>query len=179
MCPWVAASFVLGGIHWFNCWQFGSEGKEKVSWLHISSWPSKLVTQILKLWFLMLLQLQKFKRNIVFNLRSISFRGFPGGSDGKESAYNAGHPGLIPGLGRSPGEGNGHPIHHSCLENPMDTGAWGVTVHEVTEADMTEWLTLSPYWNKKIHTVCCILCCITLLSNSVWIHRTIGITLTR
>ena len=63
---------------------------------------------------------------------------FPGGSDGKESAYNAGHPGLIPGLGRSPGEGNGHPIHHSCLENPMDTGAWGVTVHEVTEADMTE-----------------------------------------
>ena len=49
---------------------------------------------------------------------------FPGGSDGKASAYNAGGPGLIPGLGRSPGEGNGNPLQYSCLENPMDGGAW-------------------------------------------------------
>ena len=51
-----------------------------------------------------------------------------GGSDGKESACNAGDPGSIHGLGRSPGEGNGKPLHYSCLENPMDRGAWQVTV---------------------------------------------------
>ena len=44
----------------------------------------------------------------------------PGGSDGKVSAYSAGDPGSIPGLGRSPGEGNGKPLQYSCLENPMD-----------------------------------------------------------
>ena len=49
---------------------------------------------------------------------------FPGGSDGKASAYNAGDPGLIPGPGRSPGEGNGNPVQCSCLENPMDGGVW-------------------------------------------------------
>ena len=48
---------------------------------------------------------------------------FPGGSDGKASACNAGDLGSIPGLGRSPGEGNGNPLQHSCLENPMDGGA--------------------------------------------------------
>ena len=47
----------------------------------------------------------------------------PGGSDGKASAYNVGDPGSIPGLGRSPGEGNGNPLQYSCLENPMDRGA--------------------------------------------------------
>ena len=51
-------------------------------------------------------------------------RGFPGGSDGKASACNAGDPGSIPGSGRSPGEGNGNPLQQSCLENPMDRGAW-------------------------------------------------------
>ena len=49
---------------------------------------------------------------------------FPGGSDGKASAYNAGDLGLIPGLGRSSGEGNHNPFQYSCLENPMDRGAW-------------------------------------------------------
>ena len=52
-----------------------------------------------------------------------SSRGFPGGSDGKESACNARDPDLIPGSGRSPGEGNGNPLQYSCLENPMDRGA--------------------------------------------------------
>ena len=47
-----------------------------------------------------------------------------GGSDSKASAYNAGDPGSIPGMGRSPGEGNGKLLHNSCLENPMDRGAW-------------------------------------------------------
>ena len=49
---------------------------------------------------------------------------FPGGADGKASLYNAGDPGSIPGLGRSPGEGNGNPLQGYCLENPMDRGAW-------------------------------------------------------
>ena len=53
-----------------------------------------------------------------------SHYGFPGGSEDKASAYNAGDPGLIPGLGRSPGEGNGNPLQYSCLENPMDREAW-------------------------------------------------------
>ena len=48
---------------------------------------------------------------------------YPGGSDGKASAYNVGDPGSIPGSGRSPGEGNGNPLQYSCLENPMDRGA--------------------------------------------------------
>ena len=48
---------------------------------------------------------------------------FPGGSDGKVSAYNAEDPGSVPGLGRSPGEGNGNPLQDSCLENPIGNGA--------------------------------------------------------
>ena len=59
--------------------------------------------------------------------------GFPGGSDGKASACNVGDPGSIPGVGRSPGEGNGNPFLDSCLENPMDGGAWLVTVHGVAK----------------------------------------------
>ena len=59
---------------------------------------------------------------------------FPGGSDRKASAYNVGDPGSIPGLGRSPGEGNGNPLQYSCLENPMDRGGWKVTVHGVAKS---------------------------------------------
>ena len=62
------------------------------------------------------------------------YTGFPGGSDGKESACNAGDPGLIPGLGRSPGEGNGNPLWYSCLENSMDRRAWQAIVHGVTKS---------------------------------------------
>ena len=60
--------------------------------------------------------------------------GFPGGSEGKESTRNGGDLGSIPGLGRSPGEGNGHPLQYSCLENPMDRGAWRATVHGVANS---------------------------------------------
>ena len=65
--------------------------------------------------------------------------GFPGGAGGKEPMcqYNAGDIrdiGLIPGLGRSPGEGNGNPLQYSCLENPMDRGAWWATVHWVAKS---------------------------------------------
>ena len=51
---------------------------------------------------------------------------------GKEPASNAGDPGLIPGLGRFPGEGNDNPLQYSCLKNPMDRGAWQAAVHGVT-----------------------------------------------
>ena len=61
--------------------------------------------------------------SLPFELQYKRHWGFPGGSDGKASACNAGDPGSIPGLGRSPGEGNGNPLQLSCLENPMDGGA--------------------------------------------------------
>ena len=66
-------------------------------------------------------------------------KGFPGGSVGKVSACNEGEPCLIPGLGRSSGEGNGNPLQYSCLKNSMDRGAWWATVHGVTKS----WTQLS------------------------------------
>ena len=60
--------------------------------------------------------------------------GFPGGSEVKASAWNAGDLGLILGSGRSPGEGNGTPLQYSCLENPVEGGAWWATVHGVAKS---------------------------------------------
>ena len=60
--------------------------------------------------------------------------GFPGDSVSKESACKAEHLGLIPGLGRFPGEGNGYPFQYSCLGNLMDRGAWQATVHWVAKS---------------------------------------------
>ena len=68
--------------------------------------------------------------------------GFPGGSEVKVSASNAGDLGLIPGSGRYPGEGNGNPLQYSCLENPLDGEAWQATVHK--ESDTTERLHFLP-----------------------------------
>ena len=62
----------------------------------------------------------------------------PFSSDSKTSACNAGDLGSIPGSGRSPGEGNDNPLQYSCLENPMDRGAWGATVHGVSRSNATE-----------------------------------------
>ena len=62
--------------------------------------------------------------------------GFPGGSDGKESACDAGDPGSTPGLGRSLGEGNGNPLQYSCLENSMDRGALWAAIHVVAKSQM-------------------------------------------
>ena len=59
---------------------------------------------------------------------------FPGGSAGKTSAYNVGHPGSIPESGRSPGERNGNPLQYSCLENPIGGGAWQATDYGVTKS---------------------------------------------
>ena len=62
------------------------------------------------------------------------FKGFPGGSDGKVSALNAGDTGSILGLGRSPGEGNGNPLQYSCLENSLDGGTLWARVHGVAKS---------------------------------------------
>ena len=65
--------------------------------------------------------------------------GFLGSSAGKESTFNAGEPGSIPGLGRSPGVGNDNPLQYSCLENSMERRVWWTTVHRVTKS----WTRLS------------------------------------
>ena len=91
-------------------------------------------------------------------------QGFPGGSEVKASACNAGDLGSIPGSGRSPGEENGNPLQYSCLENPMDRGAWWATVHGVAKSrtrlsDFTHSLSLlygpaltsiHDYWKNHI-----------------------------
>ena len=76
---------------------------------------------------------------------SCTGKDFPGGSDGKESACDAGDLGLIPGSGRSPGEENGYPFQYSCLENSMDRGAWqaGYSPWSHKDLDMTEKQILS------------------------------------
>ena len=84
--------------------------------------------------FLIILLLKKLeqlflKKELLFLLKS-----FPGGSDDKESACNVRDLGLIPGLGRFPGEGNGYPLQCSCLENSMDRGAWWAAVHGVAKS---------------------------------------------
>ena len=81
---------------------------------------------------------------------------FPGGSDGKERACNAGDLDSIPGLGRSLAEGNGNPLQYSCLENPTDRGAWQAIVPwGRKESDTTEWLTL-PVWSNNTQARFCV-----------------------
>ena len=76
--------------------------------------------------------MDSFRLHTIFFFYTLNW-GFPGGSDGKESTCNAGDPGSIPGLGRYPGEGNANPLQYSCLENPMDRGAWQAAVYGVTK----------------------------------------------
>jgi len=76
--------------------------------------------------------------------------GFPGSSEVKESACNAGELSLILASGRSPEEGNGNPLQYSCLENPMDRGAWWATVHGVAKSqtrlsDFTSYIHINVY----------------------------------
>ena len=84
--------------------------------------------------------------------------GFSRNSVSKESACNAGDLGSIPGSGRSPGEGNGNPLQYSCLENPMDKGAWQATVHEVARVEHNLATKPSPPSNDLRNTMnkeCC------------------------
>ena len=77
---------------------------------------------------------RSFPNELVLHIRWSNYWNFPGGSDGKASAYNAGYLGSIPRLGRSSGEGNGNSLQYSCLENPTDGRAWWATVHGVTKS---------------------------------------------
>ena len=80
---------------------------------------------------------------------SMQLMGFSGGSDGKESACNAGNPGSIPGSGISPGEGNGNPLQNSCPENSMDGGDWRPTAHGVVKSQRR--LNKSVMRNERFH----------------------------
>ena len=89
-----------------------------------------------RVWYYIILN-SKFNlnKNLAFVIKSF-FKGFPGGSMGRKSACNAGDigdEGLIPGSGRYPGEGHGNPHQYSCLEKPMDRGAWQATVSRVAK----------------------------------------------
>ena len=72
---------------------------------------------------------------------AVNYKGFPGGSDGTESTYNVEDWCLIPKSGKSPGEGNGNPLHYSCPKNPMNRGAWRATVHGVAKSrtQLSDW----------------------------------------
>ena len=96
--------------------------------------------------------------------------GFPGGSDGKETACNTGNLGSISGSGRSLGERNGNPFQYSYLENSMDRGAWWATAHGVTKSQ-THWPTNTT--NIETHTYICIYICMyvcLLLFKNVILH---------
>ena len=84
--------------------------------------------------------------------------GFPGGSEDKAPACNAGDPGSIPGLGRSPGEGNGNPLQYSCLENPMERGAWRATVHGVAKS-RTQLSDFAHHTQCRHLCLCCLYLC--------------------
>ena len=103
----------------------------------------------------------------------------PSGSKGKQSACNAEDPGSVPGLGRSPGEGNGNPLQDSCLENSMNRGTWWAVVHGVTGSDRTERLTLhfSVYIPHLLYPFICwwtlsyfhILAIVSNVSVNIWV----------
>ena len=133
----------------------GDRSKSPLPTPHIQRtwhWPSPLLWRVISHWFCRDINAEgcrergskeirnlKIKWAYILEGRGESFtyvlkRDFPGGSDGKASAYNADALGSIPGSGRSPGEGNGNPLQYSCLENPMDGGAWWATVHGVAKS---------------------------------------------
>ena len=113
----------------FNRWDLGGDlnGEEKLIWL--MGGTNSVCCCCLYIWM--------NSRNwdaICLYCQPISVKGSPGGWDGKESACNVGHLGSIPGLGRSPGEGNGYPLQYSGLENSMDRGAWQAIAHGVAKS---------------------------------------------
>ena len=118
--PWI------GKIPWRRAWQptpvlLPEESHGQMGW-----WAT--VYRVIKNWT----QLKRFSTRSCLEFGV--FLDFPGGSGIKESACNGGHPGSIPGLGRSPGEGNGNPLQYSYLENPMDGRVWQATLHGVEKS---------------------------------------------
>ena len=103
-------SWHIVGAQWTSAVISGTQGVE--DWVRVRPWT----------WALKLLGCL------------LDIQGFPGGSDGKESTCNVGDPGSITGSGRFPGEGNRYPVQYSCLENPMDRGAWWAIVHRIAKS---------------------------------------------
>ena len=108
----------------------------------------------------------------LFHTYAYIYMGFPGGSDGKESACNAGDLGSLSGSGRSPGEGNGNPLQYSCLENTTDGGAWQATVDGDTESNTTEqlhYIYIYTHTHIHTHTHTCIYICILFRIPVFWL----------
>ena len=120
-----------------EAWHAAGHGVRK-SWTHLSDWITAVTT--LSYYLKQCRSLPSRSNSIPYATVNTFIRSystgctFPSGSDGKESDWSAGDLGLIPGSGRSPGEGNGNPLQYSCLENPMDGGAWWATIHGVTKS---------------------------------------------
>ena len=90
-------------------------------------------------------------RSVVSGSVALLKEDFPGGSDGKATAYNAGDLGSIPGSGSSPGDANGSPLQYSCLENLMDRGVWWATVHKVAQSQTwLKWLNTHTYTHTQV-----------------------------
>ena len=127
---------VRKGETWAGNWKYlsriyswhGQVFRRQSEWCLLVSLPAAINTHTNSPWLFLLLQIW-ISGNLLILLKN-----FPGGSDSKESACNAGDPDSIPWLGRSPGEANGNPLQYPCLESSRDRGVWRGTVHGVTKS---------------------------------------------
>ena len=165
-CTWMfmAALFITAKIwrqpgcpsvgDWINCaiarqWNIIQHKKENELPSHETTWRKQKCISPSEI-----SQTEKAKYCVIPIIR---YHGLPCGSDGRKSACNASDLGSIPRSGRSPGEGNGNPLQYSCLENPMDRGAWQATVHQVAKSQTRL---------KKLSM--CIITCTHLVECQAW-----------